>query len=52
MFPNVLLNFTKKLSKFASIGEFFSNRRENQDKATPESKVLMNPICAFAVGYL
>ena len=43
MFPNVALNSARKLSKFASIGEFFFSRGKNQDKAAPQSKLSMNP---------
>ena len=50
--PNVFLNSAKKLFKSANIEEFFSNRGENNDKTAPESKVPMNPTCAFAIGYL
>ena len=52
MSPNVLLNSAKKLSKSASIGEFFSNSGENHDKGAFENKVPLNPICASTVGYL
>ena len=48
MSPNVLLNLAKKLFKYATIREFFSNRGENHDKAASESKVSMNLTCAFA----
>ena len=52
MSPNVLLNLAKKLSKSVSIGEFLSNIEEKHNKVVPESKVPMNPTCAFAIGYL
>ena len=48
----VLLNFTKKLSRFTNIREFFFKRRKNHNNTALKSKVPMNSTCDSKVGYL
>ena len=50
--PKVLVNFARNASRSVNKGEFFSNNGENQEKATPVNKLLINPIWIPAVGYL
>ena len=50
--PKVLVNSARNASRSINSEEFFSNNGENQEKAAPVSKLLINPIWISAVGYL